>query len=91
MVEAALGRCPSGPVAGVREHLEGERAAVNRLGGGALFPGRGGVLLPRVSNGCPRESRGTGVALWRRFFAGEPEGFPGEFSVLSLPLFSDLG
>jgi hypothetical protein len=32
-----------------------------------------------------------GTALRQRFFAGEPEGFPGEYSFLSLPFFSDLG
>jgi hypothetical protein len=31
-------RCPFDPLAGVREHLEGERAAIKRLGSGALFP-----------------------------------------------------
>jgi hypothetical protein len=29
---------PSAAVAGVREHLEGEHATINRLDGGALFP-----------------------------------------------------
>ena len=29
---------PAGPLAGVREHLDGERAAVKRLSGGALCP-----------------------------------------------------
>jgi hypothetical protein len=29
---------PSGVVASVREHLEGEHATVNQLDGGALFP-----------------------------------------------------
>jgi hypothetical protein len=59
---------PSGPVAGVREHLEGERAAVNRLGGDALCP------LRRWSSSSPclglpmrmeieRNGRGLSAAL----------------------------
>jgi hypothetical protein len=88
-LQADGGGAVAGPFIGARIPLACERAAVERSGRGALCPGRGGVLLPRASNGCPRESRGTGAALRWRNFAGEPEAPFGEslsFSP-SLPYF----
>jgi hypothetical protein len=59
----------------MREHPEGERAAVKWPRGGALCPCEEVVLLPDASAcRCASGSRGTGAALRRRNFAGEPEG-----------------
>jgi hypothetical protein len=83
---------PAGPFAGVREHPEGERAPSN----GPMvvpFSPEGVVLLPDASAcRCASGSRGTGVALGRRNFAGEPEGLAVS-SLFFSPFFAlcDLG
>ena len=66
----AVSRCgaPADPFAGVREHLEGERAAVKRLVGGALCPS-GGVFFvrtARLADARPdrEERRGRGGATF---------------------------
>jgi hypothetical protein len=78
-VAAAGGGATTDPLAGMREHLEGECAIVKQLGGGALFPVRGcssSLCLHWMCMGIER----NGAALQRRIFACEPVALSGEFS-----------
>jgi hypothetical protein len=79
-------RRPSGPVADVREHLEGEHASVNRLGGGALFPVRGWFFFPMTpldAHGNRAERRGR---RRRRSLPASPRLKIGEFFSPVFPL-----
>ena len=80
---------PAVPFAGVREHHEGECAAVKRLGGGALlpFPLAGLLLLPHALVGAHRDQEEWRGSVATHFFRRAR----GHSSECSFPFVLGLG